>query len=55
MNDQLFAPEEETCCNCGSTNIELINENNGFTLPEGPTKIECIGVACLDCGHEELN
>lgn len=45
----------EKCVKCGSENLELIQENNGFTLPQGPTKIEIVGVACLDCGHKEYD
>jgi len=47
--------EDEKCVMCESSNLEIIYENNGFNPPFGPSMIEPVGVACLDCGHKEYD
>lgn len=49
------AETQEQCVKCGSTNLQIIYENNGFSYPDGPAKIEAVGVACKDCGHKEYD
>lgn len=40
------------CPNCREM-MDEVWENNGFTEPEGPSKLEITGYKCSYCGHKE--
>ena len=43
---------EEVCPECGAV-LKPIWENVGFEEPEGPSKMEVVGVECPDCGFKD--
>jgi hypothetical protein len=49
VDSSLEIPE---CPECREP-MQPVYENNGFTEPDGPSKLEITGEKCINCGYEE--
>jgi len=52
-DDRIYDEDgNELCPECRHP-LQAIWENVGFTEPEGPSKMEIVGVECPNCGYKD--